>query len=574
MTNEIIANILRNIGIYLEMKNISFKPRAYEKAAEFIESIDVPLSEIYKRGGLRALIGLPAIGVSIAEHIEELLKTGHLKYYEQLKNKTPVDLGELSSIEGLGPRSIKTLYKKLKIRNLKDLKKAAMAGKIRKLSGFGERSEENILKSVDFFEKSSDKFLLGFVMPEIREIESRLNSLDGVKKAVIAGSVRRRKETVGDVDILVVSDRPAAVMDYFVSMPEVGRIYAHGKTKSAVKFKNRMDADLRVVPLESYGAALNYFTGSKNHNVKLRGTAIKKGYKLNEYGLFKGKRQIAGRTEEELYKALGLEYIEPELREMTGELEAAKAHKLPKLIDYGDLKGDLHTHSNWTDGVNSIEEMANAAIKAGLQYIAIMDHTKRLAMTNGLDEKRIQKQWAEIDRINLKLKTKNLKLKILKGTECDILKDGSMDLPNSILAKCDIVGGSVHSLFNLSKKDQTERIKKAMSNPNVDIIFHPTGRLLNKREAYDVDMEEIVRYAKKTGTILEINSFPDRLDLNDENVKKCVEAGVKISIDSDGHSTEHFKYLEYGIAQARRGWAERNDIINVWPMEKMLKLLK
>ncbi len=224
--------------------------------------------------------------------------------------------------------------------------------------------------------------------------------------------------------------------------------------------------------------------------------------------------------------------------------------------------------------MNSIEEMANAAIKAGLQYIAIMDHTKRLAMTNGLDEKRIQKQWAEIDRINLKLKTKNLKLKILKGTECDILKDGSMDLPNSILAKCDIVGGSVHSLFNLSKKDQTERIKKAMSNPNVDIIFHPTGRLLNKREAYDVDMEEIVRYAKKTGTILEINSFPDRLDLNDENVKKCVEAGVKISIDSDGHSTEHFKYLEYGIAQARRGWAERNDIINVWPMEKMLKLLK
>ena len=585
MINEIIANILRNIGIYLEMENIPFKPRAYEKVAEFIKGMDEQLSSVYKNGGLKALIDLPAIGVSIAKHIEELLKTGHLKYYAQLKRKIPVNLNELNNIEGLGPQSIKTLYKELKIRNLVDLKKAAMAGKIRKLTGFGERSEENILKSIEFFEKSADRFILGFAMPEIRKIESQLNSLNGVKKAIIAGSVRRRKETVRDIDILVISDKPAVVMDYFVSMPEVARVYSHGGTKSAVKLKNGLDADIRVVPLESYGAALNYFTGSKDHNVELRKIAIKKGYKLNEYGLFssgggsasggKGKwKQIAGRTEEELYKALGLRYIEPELREMRGEIEASKLGKLSELIGYGDLKGDLHTHSNWTDGVNSIEEMAIAAIKSGLQYIVIMDHTKRLAMTNGLDETRIKKQWQEIDKNNKGFRVKGLGFRVLKGTECDILKDGSMDLPDNILAKCDIVGGSVHSLFNLSKKDQTERIKKAMNNPHVDIIFHPTGRLINKRDAYDIDMEEIIKHAKKTNTILEINSFPDRLDLKDENVRKCVGAGVKMTVDSDGHSIEHFKYLEYGIAQARRGWAEKKDIINAWPLEKMLNLLK
>ena len=310
-----------------------------------------------------ALIGLPAIGVSIAEHIEELLKTGHLKYYEQLKNKTRLILANYSIEWPYDP-----LKRFIKIKNtkFKRFKESGEAGKIRKLSGFGERSEENILKSVDFFEKSSDKFLLGFVMPEIREIESRLNSLDGVKKAVIAGSVRRRKETVGDVDILVVSDRPAAVMDYFVSMPEVGRIYAHGNTKSAVKLKNGLDVDIRVVPLESYGAALNYFTGSKDHNVELRKIAIKKGYKLNEYGLFKGKKQIAGRTEEELYWALGLRYIEPELREMGARLSSLETQVnrwFTRINQLWRFKGDLHTHSNWTDGVNSIEEMANAAIK-------------------------------------------------------------------------------------------------------------------------------------------------------------------------------------------------------------------
>jgi DNA polymerase (family 10) len=329
-----------------------------------------------------------------------------------------------------------------------------------------------------------------------------------------------------------------------------------------------------VVPKDSYGAALNYFTGSKDHNVALREIAVKKGYKLNEYGLFKGKKRIAGRTEEEIYNALGMSYIEPEIRENSGEIKAAQMNQLPKLIGYNELLGDLQVQTNWTDGANSIEEMAKAAMSIGLEYIAITDHTKRLAMTGGLDEKRIQEQWREIDSANLKIRKQNPKFKILKGTECDILKDGSLDLPDKILAKLDVVGASVHSYFNLSRQDQTNRIKKAMANPFVDIIFHPTGRIINRRQPYEVDIDELIKFAKKTGTILEIDAYPDRLDLKDEHIRKCVEAGVKLAIDSDAHSIAHFSYLEYGLAQARRGWATKNDVINAWPLEKMLSFLK
>ena len=570
MENKGIAKILRDIGIYLEMDNVPFKPRAYEKVAEAIEGLGEGVEGIYKSGGLKAIEKIPGVGISIAEKIEELLKTGKIKYHDQLQKKIPVDLDGLRTVQGLGPKTIKILYQKLKVKDLKDLERAAKQEKIKNLEGFGEKSQENILKGIEFLKKSGGRFVLNFVMPEIREIESRLRELKGVEQAVVAGSARRRKETVGDLDILAISENSKPVMDYFTSMPEVARVFAKGETKSAIKLKNGLDADLRVVPRESYGAALNYFTGSKDHNVELRRIAISKGYKLNEYGVFKGKKQIAGKNEEEVYKVLGLRYIEPELREMTGEIEAARAGKLPNLIGYQDLKGDLQIQTNWTDGANSIEEMAEAAMKIGLEYIAITDHTKRLAMTHGLDEKRIQKQWAEIDRLNKKF---GGKIKILKSTECDILKDGSMDLPDNILAKCDIVGASVHSLFNLPKKEQTERIKRAMSNPNVDIIFHPTGRILNKRAPYEVDMEELIRHAKKTSTILEINAS-DRADLKDEYIRKCVNEGVKMAIDSDSHAVSHYEWLEYGIAQARRGWAEKKDIINAWPLEKMLTMLK
>jgi DNA polymerase (family 10) len=574
MTNDEIVRILREIAVYLEMQDVPFKPRAYEKAAQTIESLAEPIREIYERGGVEALEKIPGVGSSIAQKIEELLKTGRLNYYENLKSKTPVDLESLRGIEGLGPKSILKLYQKLKIKNIDDLERAVKAGKIRQLEGFGEKSEENILKGIEFVKRSSGRFILGFVMPEIRNIENRLKKLKEAEAVVVAGSVRRRKETIGDVDILIISEKPKPIMDYFVSMPEVVRVYAHGETKSAIKTKSGIDMDLRVVPRNSYGAALNYFTGSKDHNVALREIAIKKGYKLNEYGLFKGKHQIAGKTEEDLYRALGLDFIPPEMRENKGEIEAAQNHRLPKLINYGDLRGDLQVQTNWTDGANSIEEMAKAAAAAGLEYIAITDHTKRLAMTGGLDEKRIQRQWKEIDAVNDKLKKKGIKIKILKGTECDILKDGSMDLPDEILSKLDIVGASVHSYFNLTKSEQTERIKKAMRNKHVDIIFHPTGRVINRRNAYEVDLGEIIKVAKETGTILEIDAYPDRLDLKDENIRQCVIAGVKMSIDSDAHAAAHFSYLEYGIAQARRGWAEKSDIINAWPLEKMMKNLK
>ncbi len=612
ISNSEIARVLYEIGEYLEMEGIAFKPRAYEKVAQTIESLAEEAGDIYKKGGLKALENIPGVGVSIAEKIEELIKTGKCKEYEQLKKKTPVDLSNLTRIEGLGPRKIKALYEELGIKNVIDLEKSAKAGKIAKLEGFGEKSEQNILKGLEFLKKDGGRFPLPLAMSGVGALRDRLKSLKEVEELEIAGSVRRYKETIGDVDILAISKNPKRIMDYFVSMPEVARVYAHGSTKSAVKLKNGMDADLRVVSEESYGAALMYFTGSKDHNVALRELAIKKGYTLNEYGLFRGTKEkkgklVAGKTEEEIYKVLGLEYIPPEMREMTGEIELAlrqaptdakavagrqgKRPGLPKVIGYGDLKGDLQVQTNWTDGEKSIEEMAAAAMKIGLEYIAITDHTKRLAMTHGLDEKRILKQMEEIDKINLRFpatdsiifqkagsrqrrdKIQNSGFRILKSTECDILKDGSLDLPDKILEKLDIVGVSVHSYFNLPKDEQTKRIQRAMENPNVDIVFHPTGRIVGRREPYDLDMEAIIKTAKKTGTVLEINGS-DRLDLRDQHIRMCVEAGVKMAIDSDAHNDSQLYFSHFGIGQARRGWATKDDIINAWPVELMLSMLK
>lgn len=584
--NGEISRILYEIGEYLDMQGEAFKPRAYEKAAQIIEGLQGEVREIYANGGLKAVENIPGVGISIAEKIEELIKTGNCKYYEQLKKKMPVDLSNLTRVAGLGPKKIKALYQKLEIKNLQDLEKAAKAGKISKLEGFGPKSEENILKSLEFAKKDTGRFALPNVLPVVQEIEDRLRGLKGVKKAQVAGSVRRRKETIGDADILVISDSPRPVMDYFVSMPEVARVLANGETKSTVTLKNGLNVDVRVLPEESYGSALNYFTGSKDHNVALRQIAIKKGYKLSEYGLFKvenlpagRQEQIAGSSEEEIYKTLGMDYIEPELREMTGEIEAAlrqaqgKHPGLPEIIGYGDIRGDLQTQTNWTDGSNSIEEMAQAAMAKGLEYIAITDHTKRLAMTHGLDEKRIVQQMKEIDELNRGFRVKGLGFRVLRGSECDILKDGALDLPDEILKQLDFVGASVHSYFNLSREEQTERLIRAMKNPNVDMIFHPTGRIVQKREPYDLDMEKIIKVAKETGTILEINGS-DRLDLRDQHIRMCVEAGIKMAIDSDAHHVSHFDFIEFGIAQARRGWATKKDIINAWPLEKMLKMLK
>jgi DNA polymerase (family 10) len=496
-------------------------------------------------------------------------------------------------VEGLGPKSVKTLYQKLGVTNLKELEEAAKAGKIATLEGFGKKSEDKILANIGFAKTVGVRAPIWVAMPEARALETKLKGIAGVEKISVAGSVRRKKETIGDIDILVASAKPAAVMEKFTTLPEVVHVIAHGETKSSVKLNSNMNVDLRVVPAESYGAALNYFTGSKEHNVALRQLAIAHGWKLNEYGLYSAgggsasggevtsdKRQetgkagkemlIAGKSEEEIYAKFGMDYIEPELRENTGEIQAALKHSLPDLIGYDDLQGDLQIQTDWSDGSASIEAMARAAMAHGLKYIAITDHTKRLAMTHGLDEKRIVEQWAEIDRVNKKF---GGKFKVLKGTECDILKDGSLDLPDEILAQLEVVGVSVHSFFNMPKKEQTERIIRAISNPHVDMLLHPTGRIVNRRAPYELDMETVIMAAKKTKTIMEIDAL-ERLDLKDEHIRMCVDADVAMAIDSDAHSVTHYAALEFGIAQARRGWAARKDIVNAWPVEQMLKRLK
>lgn len=572
MTNKEIAKTLLEMSVLLDMEEVPFKPRAYEKAALEIESLGEEVKDIYKKDGIKGLMEIPSVGQGIAEHIESLLQKKTFAEYEKYKKKYPVDIAELTSVQGVGPKMIKTLWQKLKIKNLSDLEKVAKAGKIRKLEHFGEKSEQKILKGIEFLKKSGGRQILGFILPEIRQFEKIIQGFPEVEKAVVAGSVRRKKETIGDIDFLAISSKPDGVMDRFVALPQVATVLAKGETKTSVKLKNGLDADLRVVPAESFGAALNYFTGSKDHNIALREIAIKKGLKLNEYGLFKGKKQIAGKTEEDLYEALGLKYIEPELREMTGEIEASREGKLPKLIGYGDLKGDLQVQTNWTDGENSIEEMAKAAKELGMEYILITDHTRGLAMTGGADEKKLLEQMKKIDEINKGGKFGHFK--ILKGAEVNIKKDGSLDIADEVLKKLDIVGAAVHSHFNLPRAEQTKRLIRAIENPHVDIIFHLSGRIINRREAIELDIDEIIKTAKKTGTILEIDAFPDRLDIKDEYVRKCVEAGVKMSISSDAHSVSHFKVLEFGIAQARRGWAEKKDVINAWPAEKMLKMLK
>jgi DNA polymerase (family 10) len=580
-SNSEIAEKLAEIADYLEMEEVSFKSRAYRKVVEAIASLGEPISELFAKGGVTALEGIPGVGKGIAIKIEELFMKGTIAELEALRKKIPVDLASLRNVQGLGPKSIYALYKTLGVTNIAELERAARAGKIRALAGFGAKSEENILKNASFAKQSTGRFMLSEGLAIGRMIEGRLRAHASVSRAMFAGSLRRRKETIGDVDVLVVSKHPEKIMDFVAGMPEVRQVYGKGKTKTSVRLSSGLNLDVRVVPAESYGAALQYFTGSKEHNVTLRSLAIKKGYRLNEYGLWqianrglriarKTEKRVAGKTEEEIYKKLGLDYIEPELRENSGEIEAAQRHELPDILQYGALKGDLQVQTEWTDGADSIEAMARAAIDAGLSYIAITDHTKSLTVTGGLTDARVAEQGEKIDALNKKFKGKFV---ILKGTECDILKDGSLDLADATLAKLDVVGVSVHSYFKLSRAEQTARIIRAMENPHVDILFHPTGRIVGKREPYEVDMEQIIKVAKRTGTILEINAF-DRLDLKDEYIRMAVKAGVKMAVDSDAHARTHFSVLEYGVAQARRGWAEKKDIVNAWPLEKLRKMLK
>jgi len=571
MKNQEIAKIFYEIAYFLEMEDVKFKPYAYEKAALTLEGLEKDVEEIYKKEGFEGLRKIPGVGESIAKKIEEYLKTGKIQYYEDYKKKYPINLDELMGIEGLGPKRLKVLYEKLGIKNLKELEEAIKTHKIATLPGFGEKSEKNLLEAIEFAKRSKGRFLLGDILPIVKEVYEKLKSLKEVERIDVVGSIRRMKETIGDVDFLVISKNPKPIMDFFVSLPGVIKVWGKGNTKASVRMREGFDMDIRVLPKRSYGAALQYFTGSKEHNIALRKIAIEKGLKLSEYGLFKGPKMIAGEKEEEIYQKLGMDWIPPELREDRGEIEAALRHKLPKIIDYKDVKGDLHIHSKWDGGKNSIEEIAEYAIKTGYEYVGIADHTKFLKIEHGLDEKRLKERNKEIDKLNQKFKGK---IKILRGCEANILPDGKIDIDDECLKEQDFVIAGVHSRFKMTKEEMTERIIRAMKNPNVDIISHPTGRLIQKRGEYEIDFDKILRVAKETGTILEINSYPERLDLNDLNIKKAKEMGVKMVINTDAHHVDQMRFIELGIAQARRGWAEKEDIINCWPLEKMLKFLK
>ncbi|MBZ1345280.1 MAG: DNA polymerase/3'-5' exonuclease PolX [Candidatus Nealsonbacteria bacterium] len=574
MKNQEIARIFYEIADYLEMEEVAFKPYAYQKAAVVLETLEENVKDIYKKGGIKALEEIPGVGKSIAEKIEEYLRTGKIKYYQEFKKKLPLNLEEITSVEGMGPKKAKKLYQELGVRNLKDLSRAARAHKIASLFGFGEKTEKNILEGIAFLKKSKGRFLLGEILPQVKEIFKKLKKLKEVEQISVAGSVRRMKETVGDVDILVTTKSPEKVMGFFVSLPGITKVWMKGPTKSSVRMEKGFDLDLRVVKKKSYGSALQYFTGSKEHNIITRRIAIEKGLKLSEYGLFKGKKMVAGWQEKGIYKALGLSWIEPELRENQGEIEAAQKRNLPKIIGYQDIKGDLHCHSNWSGGASTIKEMVRAAQEMGYEYIGIADHTKFLRIERGLDEKMLDLQRKEIDKLNSRFQILNSRFSILQGCEANILNDGSIDIKDEALAKLDYVIAGVHSSFKMEKSAMTERIIRAMKNPNVDILSHPTGRILKRRDEYQIDFDKILRAAREYNVVLEINSEPKRLDLNDQNIRRAKEAGVKMVINTDSHQKDQLRFIEFGISQARRGWAEKEDIINVQPIDKLMEFFK
>jgi len=571
MKNKEIAKIFQDMANFLESEGVAFKPYAYKNAALSLDNLNEDVSEIYKKGGVKALLEIPGIGKAMADHIEEYLKTGKIKHYENYKKKLPFKMDELIKIEGMGVKKARILYQKLGIKNAKDLEKAAKAHKIAPLFGFGEKTEKNILQGIEFLKRDKGRFLLGDILPVANNVLEKLKILKEVEKISLAGSVRRRKETIGDVDILVVSENPKKVMDFFVKLNGVEKVWGKGGTKASIRMKDGFDIDLRVVPKKSYGSALQYFTGNKDHNVATRRIAIDKGLKLSEYGIFKGKKQIAGSTEEEIYKAIGLPYIEPELRENEGEIEAGLKGKLPKVVELKDIKGDLHCHSNWDGGADSIEQMAKTAMEKGYEYIGISDHTKFLRIEHGLNEEQLLQQHEEIKQLNLKFKNKNLKFHILHGCECNILNDGSVDIKDEVLEKLDYVIAGAHSSLKMPKNEMTERLVKAIKNPNIDIISHPTGRLIGKRDEYQLDFDKILKTAKETGAILEINSSPDRLDLYDLYIRRAKNEGVKMIINTDSHQKEQLNLMEYGVSMARRGWAEKIDIINTLPVTELLK---
>ncbi len=567
--NADIATVFDEIADLLEIQGENpFRIRAYRNAARQMESMGMPAADMVAKG--EDLTELPGIGDDLAAKIREMVETGKCKALEKLRAKFPPTITTLLKLPGLGPKRVKTLYDKLKIKTLEQLKAAAREHRIRELEGFGDKTEATILEALEQHAEQVTRFKLAVAAQYAEPLASYLKRSRNVKQVEIAGSYRRCKETVGDLDLLATTKGASNVMDRFVKYDEVRDVLAHGETRATVRLKCGLQVDLRVVPTESFGAALQYFTGSKAHNIEIRRLGQDRKLKINEYGVFKGKKSIAGATEESVYRAVGLPWIAPELREDRGEIEAAHKGKLPKLVELSDLRGDLHAHTKATDGHHTLKEMAEAAKVRGLEYLAITEHSRRLTVAHGLDPHRLRKQMEEIDRLNENLSG----FTILKGVEVDILEDGSLDLPDEVLAECDLVVGAVHSKFHLPRAKQTKRILRAMERPYFSILAHPSGRLIGSREAYEVDMLKIIRAAKARGCFLELNAHPERLDLMDVNCQLAKDEDVLVAISSDAHRLQDFDNLKYGVGQARRGWLTKDDVLNTRPLKLLAPLLR
>jgi DNA polymerase (family 10) len=563
-----IAAILDEIGTFLELKGENpFRCQAYHNAARAIAQLEGDLGEWIEQ---KRLTEIPGIGKDLAQKIETLYKTGRLEQYEELRREIPAGLLELLRVPGLGPKKAKALYDNLGIDSLSKLRQACQEGRVAKLRGFGEKTQQKILEGLAFLDKTGKRVLLAEAEYLADRICGELRKLKEIIRIQACGSLRRRKETVGDLDILVSSNQPKIVMDKFVSLPEVIQVTAHGETKSSVVLENGLNCDLRVVSDEQFPFALHYFTGSKEHNIAMRARAQQFGLKLNEYGLEGEKGAIRAKDEADIFHALKLDYIPPELRENTGEIEAAAEHRLPKLVEWKDLRGTFHCHTDWSDGRNSLEEMAEAAREMGWQYLGIADHSQSLGVARGLDPDRVRQQFAEIDRLNKKWKD----FRILKGTECDVLPDGRLDYPDELLEQFDYVVISVHSHFNMSKEEMTRRIVRAMQHPKVTMLGHATGRLLLRRDGYPLDLDQVLKIAAENKVMIEINGQPDRMELDWVHVKHAKSLGVMLVLNPDAHSTAELRYVRYALDVARRGWLEKSNVLNSRTLAQVLQLFK
>jgi DNA polymerase (family X) len=568
MKNHEIAALFERIANILELKGENtFRISSYRRAAQVIADLTDDIEVLAREGRLRNIHG---IGQSIAEKITEYITTGKISKYEKMLKGISEETVTLMQVPGLGPKTVSLLHKKLGIVSLTDLEKVIQEGRIKGLPGIGNKKIENITRGIELFKKSQQRIPIGTAYPIVKRITEVLRRTPQVKGMQAAGSLRRMKETVGDIDILATGTQGKDIVQSFVKMQGVTQILAAGDTKGSIRVDEGVQVDLRVVREDEFGSALQYFTGSKEHNIHLREIAKKKGYKISEYGIFKGNKKVGGRLEEDIYKTLGMDWIPPELRENKGEIEAALEGKLPNLIKLPDIKGDLHNHSNWTDGINTFEEMSEQAMKMGYQYLVISDHSKSLHIAGGLTEEELLEEVEEIDKLNRKFKGFTL----LKATEVDIMADGSIDFPDSLLEKLDIVIASIHSGFKQEKKKITDRIIAAAHNPYVNVIAHPTGRLIGKREGYEVDLDNVIKACAETGTALELNCYYDRLDLDDTNCRRAKDAGVMISISTDSHNVDQMWMMELGVGIARRGWLEAENVINTFSLNNLKAFCK